>query len=459
MDLRAVDLRLVEDRIERAVREAYSRYLLLDTKTRKLALVLPSVVPHPLLSTVLSTLFNKFQNPSITLLSEATMAAVAAGLRSGMIVDIGWQETIITSVCEYRETQHHRTTRAMKMITLQMARVLQAESRKHENHQADLTTSVEPGREVLDVDFEHAEEVTARMAWCRKAVPRDVSNEDFKNQCHDLDLKVSRPDNYADAKTPKEESVVSVALLSGSSPVVHLPFECFSWPVETALFADRTSPCHLDDHEQTLPYLLYKALLSLPPDLRGLCMSRIIIVGSGSKIPGLKLRLLDELYILVKHRGWDPVWGRAADENRRRKEIARSYRAAISKSQPIQKSSEDTSDPPKDSKPAVVAAFEPQAPDPIESKLHEDEAKGIKPICSGKIRGVETLGSWAGASLVAGMRIKGIAEIERDSFLQHGLAGAKRETHPSVLQSCQSFGPGIPRGSTEKVGWILGQWA
>ena len=37
------------------------------------------------------------------------------------------------------------------------------------------------------------------------------------------------------------------------------------------------------------------------------------------------------------------------------------------------------------------------------------------------VRGVDTIGAWAGASLVASLRIKGVHEIEKDEYNKHGL--------------------------------------
>ena len=458
MDLREVDLGLVGDKIERAVQEAYTKYLLLDTKARKIAIVLPSVLPLPLLSSILSTLFNSFQSPVITLLSKPTMAVVAAGLRSGLVIDIGWEETVFTSIYEYREIRHLRTTRAMKMVTLHMAKVLQAELIQERGHSFDVQKTPEKENEPLIVTFEHAEEVTTRLAWCRHDAQKPDPEERLAKHFDTLEIPESPVP--VDSKTSKEDRTFTIPLLSPSAPAEHVPFNLLCSPVETALFANGRSSHDLDDHEQTLPYLLYKSLLSLPPDVRGICMSRIILTGDGSNIPGLKMRLLDELSKTVQHRGWDHVWGRATDKHHRRaRELATNLEGAASETQTIRKSTERNGDPPKDAQSVPAAAFEPQVPDQIEDKLRRDEAKGTKPLVSGLIRGVETLGAWAGATLVAGLRIKGIVEIERDSFLQHGLAAAKKGTDPSVVHSRQSFGPGMPSSGVEKVGWTLGQWA
>ncbi|MCJ1293380.1 hypothetical protein MMC34_004934 [Xylographa carneopallida] len=467
MDLREVDLGLVEDKLERALREAYSRYLLLDSKTRRLVLVLPSVIPQALISVLLTCLFTNFLIPSVTLLSAPILSIVAAGLRSGLVVDIGWQETIITAIYEYREVQQRRTTRAMKLLTLHMAQILQKISRQTQTKALTGRNDNTASDNDILVDFQHVEEVTARLVWCQTS-PQNLehSRKSLGKQVSTLQLpKEDYNERDKLLRNNLNETPISIPLLSSSSKPSPVPFTTFSKPVESALFAHDTSLHDLDDHEQPLPHLLYQALLALSPDVRGLCMSRIVFTGGGSHIPSLKARLLDELASTVAQRGWDPVWGKAADKYRQtREEVGRSRNVASAESEVSIKTTEHTGDAPdgRQNPPSTAAAaFEPQVSDPIEDRLRREGAKGSPDTVAGVVRGVETLGAWAGASLVAGIKLRGIVEVERDVFLQHGLAGAKRDMDVSVAHSSrQSLGAGYMRGGgVEKGGWTLGTWA
>ncbi|MCJ1473709.1 hypothetical protein MMC13_002360 [Lambiella insularis] len=461
LDLREMDLGLFEDKIERLVRDIYTRYLLLDAKTKRVVLVLPSLLPHPLLSSLISCLFNNCQMPSITMLPSPTMAVVSAGLRSAVVVDIGWHETNITAVYEYREISQRKTTRAMSLVTDHMKRMLQNVFDDTENEHTRYVAEEAALDRTIDVEFSHAEEVTARLAWCR------TSKDDtggIEERLESVKLGHQIPDkNSLSTSKADQGSVVSVPLLSSSSKPVQLPFSAFQQPVEAALLASDAAVYVLDDEEQPIPHLLYKALLSLPPDVRGLCMARIIITGGGSEIPGLKSRIVNELSTMVRKRGWDPVCGKAADKYRHTKaENARNQSIAAPKlNMPLESIEEDPGDLATKTSSLAPAAFEPQVSDPIEEKLRRRGLKVDPATYSGVVRGVETLGAWAGASLVAGMKIKGVVEIERDAFLQHGLAGAKREMEVSVAQTRQSsFGQGLQRGGgAEKAGWTLGVWA
>ena len=459
MDMRGSDLGIIEDKIERAVREAFTKYLLLDPKSRRLIVILPSVMPHQLLSTVLNTLFNNFQPPSITLLSPPILSTVAAGCRSGLVVDIGWRETIITSVYDYREVHQVRTTRAMRMLTLEMAKLLQRYDKSTKNEEsmatgknARVVQTVEDEHPIsLNVDLDQAEEVTTRMAWCNSmanaggtSMPENTSDKTGLEPTNE-----EQPKETISALDSTEDALVSLPSPSSPRHGISIPFTQLAHPVEAALLATSKRKHDLDDHEQPLHTLIHKSLLYLPPDVRSVCMSRIIFTGGGSNIPGLKGRLLHELSVMVQERGWDVVEGKAADERRKRlKEISSNRRQATSTAGEILKESAAGK---------LVSAL-PQDANFIDEKLQREREKESKPTILGIIRSVETLGAWAGGSLLANLRIKGVVEIEKDSFLQHGLAGARKEVETHIAQQ-KGYGTGMARGMADKSGWTLGAWA
>ena len=465
MDLRGSDLGIIEDKIERAVREAFTKYLLLDfSKSRRLLVILPSVLPHQLLSTVLNTLFNNFRPPNITLLSPPILSTVAAGCRSGLIVDIGWRETIITSVYDYREVHQVRTTRAMRMLTLEIAKLLEKYDKgmkkegSMDNRKGPRVVQIfekEESPASLSVDLDQAEEITTRMAWCKSRTnASNTSTPENNSDKSGLDpLNEEQPNESTSATYNTEDPLISLPSPSSPHHSISIPFSQLAQPVETTLLATSHRRHDLDEHEQPLHTLLYKALLSLPPDVRSVCISRIIFTGGGSSIPGLKGRLLSELSAMVQERGWDVVEGKAADERRRRlREISNNRRREAASTA----GDEVLEDP---SSAAKIASSMPQEANFIDENLQREREKEAKPAVSGVIRSVETLGAWAGGSLLANLRIRGVVEIDRDSFLQHGLAGARKEVETNIVQQ-KGFGTGMGRGGmADRSVWTLGAWA
>ncbi|KAI9869577.1 MAG: hypothetical protein M1823_009023, partial [Watsoniomyces obsoletus] len=84
------------------------------------------------------------------------MCVVSAGVRSALVVDYGWEETVVTPVYEYRELAAVRSTRGMKMLTLKMGEMLKG-----------LATRQAPtSGQVLRLDFDFVEDFISRVASC-----------------------------------------------------------------------------------------------------------------------------------------------------------------------------------------------------------------------------------------------------------------------------------------------------
>ena len=390
-DLRQLDLELYEDKLERAVRSIHSEYLQLDPKPRKAALAVESLLPTPLLEIVLKVLFNHHnQPPSVMILTTPILAAVSAGLRHALVIDIGWEESVVTAVGEYKEVSQQRSVRAGRMLTWEMKALLEAEGKKAVGEQVDAMAT-----------FKDVEEAVERMAWCR-----------------------SRSTVTGEASS--EQPTKRIPLPGHTHGAVDVPFDRLANPADTVLFATDTAEKGLDDHELPLHELAFRILVSLPVDLRSLCVSRIIITGGAGRLPGLKPRLLSELQnLLSKRGGWDPVhsYGSATDHHTRilRERSANaptpSNRPSTEESAP---SLSPTKKPLQDSLPHHQRVHD-DVKDPITLKAERHAfANKDKGVVRTLVRGVETLGAWAGASMIAGLRVKGVHEVEREEFLKHG---------------------------------------
>jgi actin-related protein len=427
-DLRDLDLGLVEDKLERAIRELYNKYLLVDAGTARLVLVLPSILAHPLLERVLTLLFDRWNYSTITLLPSPTMSAVSGGLRSGLVIDIGWEETVATSLYEYRELSERRSARGMKMLVKESAEAMQVF--------AAGKLGVEKG---ADVGHHFVEEVVMRTAHCKSYSkgPDELLSEQTKA------LSIIEEDPPEDDSQDDTATIELDWPVGTSSEQIHLPLSIVNNCVDSTLFKPASGRNPLDDHEQTLPELVYKALLSLPPDVRGVCMSRIMFVGGGSHILGLSAKVLQDVQTLVSKHGWTSVRGRQIPAQRTKAPLAELSQGRTE---------------PDIARHNVPLAIEEK--DSVSHMILKETAKyAHPPQITGVLREVELLGAWAGASLATSLKIKGFVEIERDRFLSHGLAGANRDAEVSVIpQRMSSFGISGAKNSGT-AGWTLGQWA
>ena len=100
-------------------------------------------------------------------MSAPVLTTVAAGLRSALVVDIGWAETVVTCIYEFREVQCRRSTRASKVLGDEMLKMLANAIDPVMEGAYEPKEAIEGLREVLS--FEECNDIIARMAWCKPA--------------------------------------------------------------------------------------------------------------------------------------------------------------------------------------------------------------------------------------------------------------------------------------------------
>lgn len=359
-NVKDLDHALMSDRLERAVRQIHIEHLqLVSSRTLKAALIVPSLTPTPILEVVLRVLFQHYaQPPTITLLTTPVLSCLSAGLRSALVVEVGWEETTVTAVGEHKIVAERRTVKGGKLLAWEVAGLLQTAG----------------GGENVDLAF--TENVMRRMAWCK---PRKTGDE------HE-----------------PEDATINIPAPNDISPDLLIPFSQLAQPSEKTFFQPPT-----DDHDLPLPELMFNTLLTLPIDLRALCMSRIVLTGPHSNIPGLKTRLLAELSQLVEKRGWDVVesYGKAA------KPLPKRLLERVANAPPVTSTDANGGIP-------ISERPHDDLADRLSQQVLDSTTKDREKVIKGVVRGVETLGAWSGASLMASLRMKGKGEIEREEFLR-----------------------------------------
>lgn len=430
MDLKKLDLGLLGDKLERAIRHAYTNHLLNSPIDHRLVLVVPSILPKPIISSVLTRLFNRWRCYSIGLLPSPTMAIVSAGVRSALVVDIGWRETIVTAIYEFREVSTIRTTRAMRLMTQEMARTFISEN------------EAESINSPLPFDFDFAEDLIFRLAWCKQLETHQKNGS--ADSCKAME-QLALSDAPSRAPTIAENAQIKIDWPEYSVLKDKIfPFSIFAEPAERTFFSRGRTRDFFDDDDVPLPEVIFGSLIALPPDLRAVCMSRMVFVGGGSKIPGLSQRILSEVGRLREKYGWDHVRGKRADLYREKRQAA-ALNVAGSGMEDIQTARERMVE--------EMGSDQPMLRSVDRDVLRQSR---VTPIF-GVFRQVDSLGSWAGASLISSLKVKGLVEVEKDEFLQHGLTRAHRDGEVSIVAK-RSHGPNVPRGG-ERSSWTLAGWA
>lgn len=416
------------------------RHLLIDSRPRKMGLVLDSSLPLPLLSSLLGVLFNRFQAPSVSLLPSATMSAVAAGVRSALVIDMGWSETVVTSIYEYREVKSTRSVRGGKNFLnrfYELLRNLVAGQESQGNEESRV------------VSFDESEEIMRRLAWCR---PISLGKPSIP--LTHLDTVEERDET--EEETMRLSGVAEVPLRSASPPtVVRIPFERLADVCDESFFGTQTSSPNYDDHELPIPLLVYRHLLRLPLDVRAICMSRILFTGGCSNVIGIKGRIVDEVQKIVDEQGWTFVKGKGVNQLRDNMKV-------WGQAGDVEESTLSGDRPGLDGERAVYSEGRQEtdeAPTTIEAKIERNRPTGQQ--ARGRLRAIHSLGSWTGASLLCQLKVAAMATIEREGWLQQGINGASRPGEIDVrAQQRQSIGAGgLVRGSSgHSPSWTLGIW-
>ncbi|PNS14956.1 hypothetical protein CAC42_2185 [Sphaceloma murrayae] len=373
-DVKNLDLGLVEAKLERALRVLHARQLMLDLRSRSAILTLPPCLPNALIGLVLKAIFTGVNSPkSVYLMSSPVVVAVGAGLRSALVVDIGWHETTVTAVYEYREVLQRRSIRGGKMLARQARRMLQS-VKKTTNH----------------LPFPTVDDLCTRYLWCRPLLSQ--ANE-------------------------PESRDVEIALDAGGSTSV--PFQSLSTPVEAAFFGTTSGTDTSDDHDLAVPTLIWRTLLALPFDVRSICLSRIVVTGDASHMPGLKPRLIQEVEALVEKHGWDPILKHGKASNVKLTESAK-LALGTGTAMPVGSDSPKVEDEVDEGLQGSAAQVDTER-DEITEKLEREAARSRSIHMKGSTRGIDSLGAWAGASLVGALRLEGTIEIKKEDFLKSGM--------------------------------------
>ncbi|PSR93679.1 hypothetical protein BD289DRAFT_428661 [Coniella lustricola] len=455
-DVRGLDLGLVGDRMERALREAFNKYLLIDSRPRRVVAVLPSGTPLPLLATALATLFNRFHTPAVSLMSSSIACAVSAGVRSTLVVDMGWAETVVTAVYEYREVQSSRSVRAGKMLVEKTHNLLATSLVAQQPSPASLNNEEAEIRRVIS--FEECEEVATRLAWCKP-----IRNLDSVAVEQNEGLPTVTEQDETESSTaplPTNQTTSTFIPLKSITPPrkVEVTYEQLSMPAETTFFDSERPIASFDDDELPLPLLIYRSLLKLPIDVRGICMARIIFTGGCSKVLGLRSRILAEVNTLVQNGGWDPVQGKAVEAYKTNPSLRQAGNRTLTSESPHDEGGGGGGGGHEQDGVWVDAASDAQQePDPVEQQLRRKE--GEKRGLQGQLRVIESLGAWSGGSLLSLLKVPAVAMVEREAWREHGPSGASRpsEVEQKAAQR-QSMGTGgLIRGSAG-ANWTLGVW-
>ena len=347
------------------------------------------------------------------------------------------------------------------------------------------------------MSFEECHDIANRLVWCKSfkvdrtpkssSPPQPASlaeGEEGLATVEESDegetptVTITGADDSENEKPlpPPPPKTTTIPLRSGRSPAsLELTFDQLSEPCENAFFDSQYSLSSFDEHETPVHLLVYRTLLQLPLDVRALCMSRIIFTGGCTSVLGLRKRIFDEVCHLVQERGWDPVYGKAKERLRSNPKLKKRNGRLTTTStapgglSPSTTTTTDSSSPPA-SAPSSSQGLEqdgiwhdaanslPEI-DPIEAQLSRTAT--TKPPVQGQLRAIESLGAWAGGSLITHLKVSSVSTIDKDQWTLHGVTGATVRQADVEAKTQQRLSWNAMKGREGKEGrepWTLGVW-
>ncbi|PWZ01744.1 actin-like ATPase domain-containing protein [Testicularia cyperi] len=108
------------------LRTAFSQYLMVDSKQRKVLIVENPFMPTVVKDALCKVLFDSLQVPSVSYVPAPLLSIVAVGKITGLVVDIGYLESSITPVYYGRPLSSHTATtpRAAKRVNQRLKTLL-----------------------------------------------------------------------------------------------------------------------------------------------------------------------------------------------------------------------------------------------------------------------------------------------------------------------------------------------
>ncbi|BGP26873.1 hypothetical protein JCM10295v2_005835 [Rhodotorula toruloides] len=302
-----------EERGKRLLRKIWFENLMIDPRTRKVI-----VVENPLLSTrvkdmIARILFDNLQIPSLSFASAPLLALMAAGIVTGLVVDVGNLETTVLPVFHARPLFPSLTTtpRAGSRLNRRLRSLLlafgsYAAPPSSLNSMAPPTIGRIP-RELLTEEL--VEEIKTRLCFVGEEVPLDSSRGEreawaLSGSAMSIGAASTRPDDFDDPSDSDSELLKDLSSrFSSTSTAKPVSFRIPNlsqvavvngtgrgWIQVPGWVRERAAEVLWEDDgdgdERGLAGVVLDCLLKLPLDIRKPMASSILLTGGTAMLPG-----------------------------------------------------------------------------------------------------------------------------------------------------------------------------
>lgn len=404
------------------VQTAFSEYLMVDSRQRKVFVVENPLMPTLVKDMLCRILFDNLQVPSVSFLPAPLLSLVAVGKLTGLVVDIGYLETTVTPVYCGRPLLSNvasspragrRLNQRLKALLLRFARYIEAQ-RSLQTSDTSLRQRSKAVEELMLTD-DVLEEIKAKALFVsfsssasQTAAEVDLIETRRRQYAHEskatpftfaISPDTVDPNNAASLIQRFEPSAQSNLSATGNSTVpfprgvIAIP----GWLRERAaelLFESE------DPDEDDVVQLKLRVLSSLPLDLRRPMCENVLVTGGSAMLPGFANRVRTQLTSAVKQ--------------------AELPGGPLSVSSLIPQSHHETSSLGQAPLHQAICVLNDPWPD---AKAGSGSAPAF----------AASLLSWIGASLTGALKTSALAEISREAYDQALASALAGKPHKSTV--------------------------
>ncbi|EIW71696.1 hypothetical protein TREMEDRAFT_28085 [Tremella mesenterica DSM 1558] len=308
---RAEGDRIVGLRMVRNVRETFHKYLMTDSKARKVIVLENTYLPSYVKDHLVRVLFDNLRVPSVSFTPSSLASLAACGRITGLVVDCGWLETTVTPVMFSRPLLHlaKSTTLAGKTLHDRLRLLIHYHA-----------TYIVPPASLNEVANRIRHQPVPMSILSDQIIERILSEGCLvgdipSNSQIEEDDSMEPPvivradvDEDEEARLARslrhkyQSSSSTVEMKSKIPPPTGSPTDMGygdllvpGWIRERAAEIFFENETNRDDEAISIPQLILKCLLKLPVDIRATVIQTILVTGGTASLPNFIPRLRDSL--------------------------------------------------------------------------------------------------------------------------------------------------------------------
>ncbi|TIA87449.1 hypothetical protein E3P99_03175 [Wallemia hederae] len=274
------------------LRNAYFEQLQTDPKQRKVLIVENPFLSAPVKYAIMSVLFSSLHVPSISFTPSSLLSLIAAGRTTGLVVDVGYLQTVVSPIYASRPLDPLTTTTNMggQYLTEHLRTLVVEHGVYYPPFTAQQLSSATQQPSATKIPHEAITDAWLEDVKCRAL----FAEPHLRRSARDADGNGGDDTPVENTDDDVHTSQLSVKLqTSHGRGVVFIP----GWVRQRAVEVMFDSRGDVD--EPSIPECVVKCMQKLPIDIRRELAANCLVVGGTASMVGFRTRLKNEIRELL----------------------------------------------------------------------------------------------------------------------------------------------------------------